>query len=168
MAFLCADDMDDQEMMALVKDNAWPDDALIMAFAPSRFRFDVYKFDKAFLTETDQGRIFSDKGELRWRRIGERRRVVYLGEAPPGGMTDCTETLKGHEPEIIERILWGKRTDSQNEWVEQQTPHRFQYPVFENKFSQGYAVLKIENWLDATGAPRFARYHSLTEMKGAN
>jgi len=168
MAFLCADDLDVQQLTALIKNNAWPDDALIMAFAPGRFCFDFYEFDEAFLTETDQGRIFSDKGELRWRRMDDLRRVVYLGEAPPAGMTDCSETLQGHKPEIMERILWGRRTDTQDEWIEQQTPHRFQYPVVENKFSRGYAVLKIENWVDATGVPRFARYHSLTEMEGGN
>jgi hypothetical protein len=139
-----------------------------MAFSASNARFDFFRFDEAFLNKTEQGRIFSPKGELKWRLVEGGMRVVYLGESPPPGLVNYSDRLDGLHTEQGHLILWGVRTDTKDEWVELQVPHRFVYPLTSKTFSRGRIILVVENWLDSSQIPQFSRYHSIKEIEGGS
>lgn len=140
---------------------------MILAFSPAQALFATWDLDPSFLETTEQGRIFSTEGELKWRRVDGLMRVVYLGEGPfPDGLEDHSPELENLERHNGELILWGERNDLKNEWIEQQVPHRFNYPLRTTKYSRGRAAIIIENWTDAFGFARFSRYHSFTEIRG--
>lgn len=171
MPFLHSNDLITDDFISLVQKFTWPEGALLMAFSPSNAYFDLFRFDESFLLTTDQGRIFSPEGELRWRRLSAQVRVVYLGNvSPPVGLIDCSSKTKGLVSKESEVILWGKRTKLEgkwiNEWLEQQVPHRFVYPVSGKDTDHGRVVLVVENWLDSAGLARFSRYKSLKETSG--
>ena len=166
MSYLAAGDLDLERFVELCRATPWPEDSLIMAFAVDRFSFSRFEMDEGFLTKTDQGRIFSTQGELRWRRIGDHMRAVYLGESPPDGLEDHSGHLTSLEKQTGEYILWGRRTDLENEWLEQQVPNRLAFPVEGRAHSRGRVALVVESWVDASGQPKFARYHSLKEIEG--
>ena len=147
----------------MVSTHAWPKDALLLAFSASRFRFELLKDSSEVSAQTDQGRIFSPKGELRWRRVEHGIRCVFLGENSPEGLKDHSSSLQGLSPEKKRVFLWGVRTDSEQEWIEQQVPHRLVYPLTEDPVDRGRVVLIMENWIDQEGNTVFSRYHSLTE-----
>jgi hypothetical protein len=142
---------------------------LMLAFSPAQALFITLDLDQLILESSEQGRIFSAEGELKWRRVDDRMRVVYLGdEPPPDGLEDRSSELADLEKHHSELILWGARTDTKNEWIEQQVPHRFNYPISTTRYSRGRAVVLIENWIDSFGFTRFSRYHSLKEIQGEN
>jgi hypothetical protein len=142
---------------------------MILAFSPAQALFMTWDLDPSFLETTEQGRIFSAEGELKWRRINDRLRVVYLGEGPPlEELEDRSSELANLERHNSELILWGERNDLMNEWIEQQVPHRFCYPLRTTNYSRGRAAIMVENWTDAFGFARFSRYHSLKEIPGEN
>lgn len=167
MTRLCAADLTSADFLSIIESHAWPEDALLMAFTPTMSRFERLVFDRAFLSQTEEGRVFWPAGELKWRRIQELLRVVYLGAPPaPPPLTDFSEELKGLSPCLRQYLLWGVRTDTRNEWLEQQVPHRFSYPIETAKFSRGRAAIVVEDWTDKAGIPRFSRYHSIIEVTG--
>lgn len=166
MAALFSQDVTAAELLSRIREHPWPEDALLMAFTPFRFSFAEYAFDENLFSEADQARIFSPKGELRWRRIGEKLRAVYMGEDSFAGLQDFSAYLGELEREQEELILWGRRLDTQNTWIEQQVPQHFQYPLPKKGISLGRAALVVEHWMDAAGLPRFSRYHSIKEIKG--
>lgn len=167
MAWLCSGDLSPQEFVKLVQDHAWPTDSILMAFSPAEARLQQFTSpDGSFLSRTDQGRIFSPEGELRWRRLSDEMRTVYLGDSPPGGLPDCSAELDGLAPAIRQLLLWGVRTETDNEWLEQQVPHRFVYPVESARFARGRVALKVEDWKDSARISRFSRYHSIVEVEG--
>jgi hypothetical protein len=142
---------------------------LLLAFSPARALFENFALDQSFIETTEQGRIFSPEGELKWRRVNDRMRVVYLGyEPPPEGLEDRSSELADLERHHSEFILWGVRSDSKNEWIEQQVPHRFNYPISTAQYSRGRAAISIESWIDSFGFAKFSRYHSLKEIPGEN
>ncbi|MBW1987361.1 MAG: hypothetical protein JRI50_09100 [Deltaproteobacteria bacterium] len=167
MSGLYARDLDPEEFLKVVEETTWPKDSILMAFSPAQARFSWFRYDATFLRSSDQGRIFSPAGELKWRRLDDKFRVIYLGETIPSlGLADHSALLKDLQPEQGELILWGVRTDRQDEWIEQQVPQRFVYPVSGEKISRGRVELVVENWLDSHGLPQFSRYHSLKECQG--
>lgn len=140
---------------------------ILLAFSPARALFEILNTDESFFKYTDQGRVFSPEGELKWQRIRDKMRVVFLGDvAPPEGLEDRSSELSDLKKVVSELILWGERTDTKKEWIEQQVPHRFQYPVFTTRYNRGRAAIIIENWNDVFGFPQVSRYHSLKEMPG--
>lgn len=142
---------------------------LLLAFSPAQALFETLDLDRHFLETTEQGRIFSPEGELKWRRVGDRMRVVYLGkELAPEGLEDRSSELVDLEKHHSELILWGQRSETKNEWIEQQVPNRFNYPISTAQHSRGRAAISIENWIDAFGFTKFSRYHSLKEIPGEN
>lgn len=173
-AFLGAKDLSRGAFVQMVKDHAFPDDALFMATTPAATRFDKFTFDEPFFLQSDGGRIFWPTGELKWRKMdGDSLRTVYLGDdAPPEGLDDFSEELKylsRSKPADSDNgrfILWGARTDKENEWIEQQVPHRFEYPMQTSKYSRGRVALKTENWVDQSGYVRFSRYCDIEEIEG--
>lgn len=168
MAYLRTGDISPVEFGECIGKFDWPTPPFLMAFSPARAL--LYRFTPALLgqmKDTEQGRIFSPAGELRWRVIGESLRVVYLGEEPgPESLSDCSGELNGLSPQSRTLLLWGERTNADDEWLEQQVPHRFAFPIEKKAFSRGRAAVVVEDWLDAGGLPRFSRYRELIEVKG--
>ncbi|MGA2404153.1 MAG: CRISPR-associated protein Csx19 [Syntrophobacteraceae bacterium] len=169
MACLHARDLDVEGFLEIVESTSWPADSILMGFSPAEARFEFFrpKECRSFLCSSDQGRIFSPKGELKWRRVDDKLRVVYLGSPPaPGELSDYSDELKPLRPTDSELMLWGERTDLQDEWIEQQVPHRFAYPIGTKTIPRGRAVLTVETWLNKAKIPQFSRYLGLKEVKG--
>jgi len=173
MSFLQADTLTLSSFIGFIHqyhsltENKFKTKPLLLAFSPAQAVFDVFLPDETFLMSTDQGRIFSQEAELKWRRIEDNMHVAYLGNvSPPKGLQDYSSELAELKIEYTEAILWGKKTDKKNEWIEQQVPHRFNYPIPTAEYSRGRAVIVIENWLDEFGFSPFSRYHSIKEMQG--
>ncbi len=173
MPYLQTKDLPVDDFIDLIKRFSPPADAWLMAFSPASAVFEFFSMDEPFLRETDQGRIFSGDGELKWRRIGDHYRVVYLGEgAPPDGLDDQSPELDNLQPgeNHMEYFLWGNRTYRKgkwlNEWIEQQAPHRFQYPVTNKEEERGRVKIVVENWLDNSNMPVFSRYRGVIEASG--
>jgi hypothetical protein len=123
----------------------------MMAFSPAESFFEKFKLDESFLKTTDQGRIFWVSGELKWRRVDGQMRVVYLGkDSPPEGLDDFSDDTDELVRRLDELILWGVRSDTKPEWIEQQVPQRFNYPVSGNQYSRGRVAVVVENWLDSS------------------
>lgn len=142
---------------------------LLVAFSPAKAVFKQLELDEPFFEATEQGRIFSPEGELKWRHVNNQMRVVFLGAiAPPEGLIDRSNELEKLVKDSAELILWGEWRDSTRAWIEQQVPHRFQYPILSRQFSRGRAVIVIESWNDAFGFPQFSRYYCLKEISGEN
>ncbi len=173
MPYLQTKDLSVDDFIDLIKRFSPPDDAWWMAFSPAAAIFDFFSMDEPFLRETDQGRIFSGDGELKWRRIGDRFRVVFLGEgSPPDGLDDESPELENLQPDEnhMEFFLWGNRTNKGgkwiDEWIEQQAPHRFKYPVTGKEDERGRVKIVVENWIDDSKMPIFSRYRGVIEASG--
>lgn len=167
MQYLHAKDLSLEDFLTFLRNCSFPDDALLMAFSPDKAYFNLFQFDETFFMKIDQGRIFSPEGELKWRRLGDLMRVVYLGGVVlPFGLEDYSAEMEGLIPEQKEFILWGERTEKEDEWIEQQVPHRFHYPVSGKNYSRGRVALVMEFWMDSAGMAKFGRYHSLKEIPG--
>jgi hypothetical protein len=167
MAFLGSADLSIQDFLDTVKKTHWETHGILMAFTPSEYLFEKYVYDKNFLSQTEQGKIFSPDGELRWRKIESNVRVVYIGNSIPDKLEankiDLSQKMK---PAKRQLLLWGIRTNRENEWLEQKVPHRFDYPVDTAEFEKGRTALIIEDWIDSDGQRQFSRYHSIIEVKG--
>lgn len=169
MTCLYSGDLLPNDFLQVIEQYSWPDRALMMGFTPVEARFERFVFDGAFLSQTEEGRIFCPTGELRWRHVQQMIRAVYLGKPPgPENLSDFSRELDGLSPSRSQFLLWGERTDTQNEWLEQQVPHRFSYPIDTAAFPRGRVALVVEDWRDRAGIPRFSRYHSIIEVKGGN
>ncbi|MBI2566879.1 MAG: hypothetical protein HYV63_07610 [Candidatus Schekmanbacteria bacterium] len=89
--------------------------------------------------DSEEGRLFSRAGELRWRRIGadpkngvEAMRAVFLGDAAPPAIASFAvrdEELARCRRSEAPVVLWGRLLErgSQPVWFEQQIPHRLRY-----------------------------------------
>lgn len=168
MAFLSSADLDLHAFLTLVEAHKWPDDALIMAFTPVDACLEKFVFNSGdFLSKTEQGRIFSPQGELRWRKLESLIRTVYLGnDLPPAGLIDFSSELDGLTPNHRQLLLWGERSDSKPEWLEQSVPHRFNYPIDTAQYPRGRAVIMVEEWSSDEKIPQFGRYHNIIEVEG--
>lgn len=166
MTCLLAQDLDPEAFLKLLAETSWPKDCLLLAFTPAAARLAPYAFDREFLAATDQGRVFGPWGELKWRRLEGLVRVVYLGEDLSLHLTDYSYQLAELEAGEDTLYLWGRRTDLQNEWLEQQVPQRFAYPIGDKTLSRGRVALRVEHWGPPNGWPVFSRYHSLAETAG--
>lgn len=167
MAYLFAGDLPDDEATSFANAMVFTESSILMAFYPDRFILKTITPEDIVLEKSEQGRIFSPESELQWRRIGDKLRLVYLGEVPPPeGLEDCSKELDGLQQEKDEFFLWGRRTDLENEWIEQQVPVRFTYPITGNSFSRGRIKLVVEKWIDPSGYPIFSRYQTLEEIEG--
>jgi hypothetical protein len=165
MPFLQSNDLSLEDFLNLLKEYSFPENALLIAFSPAQSYFALYKFDQKFLSQTDHGRIFAPDGELKWRRLNNQIRVVYLGaKVPPPGLVDYSSKLEKLTTNKSELILWGTRHDTKHEWIEQQVPHRFNYPVSSNEYPRGRVAIVVENWTDSAGFISFSRYYSIKEI----
>lgn len=163
MPFLHSSDLSQEKFIEYIKRFPFPEDAYLLAFSPVKAVFDAFAFDEEFLSSTEQGRIFSPRGELKWRRMGKQIRVVYIGNwSPPEGLEDLSSELTHMTSHMTQLILWGKRCETV--WFEKGAPQAFIYPISEPAGESGRIAVDIENWMDRAGAIRFSRYHSLKEI----
>ncbi len=168
MSVLLAGDLTPPQLAQFLAAQSWSQDTLCMAFAPHAFRFEAFTEPDDFLAASEDGRVFGPRGECRWRKMGSLLRTVYLGEscaAGPAELEDLSGELEGLTPGRQGVFLWGVRTDLEAEWIEQQVPHRFVYPVEGSQHKRGRVRLVIEEWRDGHGTPRFSRFHHLEETK---
>lgn len=170
MTVLLANDLDSKAFRELMNLMEWPGETLVMAFAPHRFWFEPLQEKTGFLENTEQGRIFSTRGEFRWRLIDcDLFRILYLGEDIGNTqLQNCSHELRDLTPKERRLFLWGERTDLEREWIDQQIPHRFVYPLFSENFPRGRVCLVLEEWLDNIRQPVFSRYTRLEEEKEIN
>lgn len=155
MPFLYADDLNPDGFIEMVRKTSFPENSFLMTFSPAQAYFVPFRFDESYLIGTDQGRIFSPQGELRWRRIGDKMRVVYLGDKPPEGLEDHSTEMSGLKSEQSRFILWRIGIAKKAAWIFKQFP-------------EGQVSLVVERWLDSSGLARFSRYHSLKAIKEEN
>lgn len=142
---------------------------LLLAFSPAQVIFNMFTLDEPFFMASDQGRVFSSEAELKWRRVEERMHVVYLGNVPPPeGLQDHSQNIAQLTAIYSELILWGERTDTKNEWIEQQVPHRYHYSIRTSQYVRGRVAVIVEAWVDPFGVAHFSRYHSIKEIPGGN
>uniref|UniRef100_A0A7C4RSL1 TIGR03984 family CRISPR-associated protein n=1 Tax=Desulfatirhabdium butyrativorans TaxID=340467 RepID=A0A7C4RSL1_9BACT len=170
MSFLFAADMKPEALLLEIASHRFSEQAVLMAYTPAEAIFTKYSgnMNDRFWIQVEEGRIFSPDGELRWRKIDGEMRTVYLGESPVENtcLQDKSHFLEGLCPRYTKFFLWGKRTDLEPEWIEQQIPRRIQYPIDTRQFHRGRVMLVVEQWVDAFGLPRFVRYHHVMETEG--
>ncbi|KPA19000.1 hypothetical protein MHK_000778 [Candidatus Magnetomorum sp. HK-1] len=165
MPKLYSNDLDVNSFVNFIEKMHFNELPLIMAFSNSKAVFKRYKFDKTFLSETDNGRIFSPEGELKWRRIDNHMRVVYLGnQEQTDGLNDYSSEIYDYKTKYSNLILWGIRIGQQKEWFEHQVPNLFPYPVTEKKYSKGRVAIVVESFIDSTGNIQFSRYFDIKEI----
>jgi len=189
MENLYAGDIPLEEFIPVIEAFSFTSDHLLLAFSPAHWVFQTFSLHRDFLLSTDQGRIFSPEGELKWRRIEKQMRMVYIGKSTPppcffhpvhendapkenpflkGDLTE--EDLEGEKGKISQSsgkrlLLWGERTVGHDEWIEQQVPHRFNYPITGKQSRKGRVTLVIKQWFNESGFPVFSRYHHLEESE---
>jgi len=165
MQKLYSNDLDVDSFINIIESMNFNETPLMMAFSNSNAVFERYKFDETFLSETDNGKIFSPEGELKWRRIDNQMRVVYLGNQEHiDGLNDYSSEIKDYKTKYSNLILWGKRIGQQKEWFENQVPNLFPYPITEKKYSQGRVAIVVESLIDSTGKIQFSRYFDIKEI----
>lgn len=169
-SYLFTKNLSREDFLRLAEKYSPGDDPLLMAFSPAKPCFEAFQFEKqkSFLSDSEQGRIFSPSGELKWRCVEEQMRVVYLGDQTfPDELDDHSLEIQGMvERQTSEVILWGVRTDKKDEWIEQQIPHRFAYPISDSRYSRGRVAIELETWLNSAKIPRFSRYYRIREIRG--
>lgn len=164
---LYANDLLRQDFIETIKNQTWQTMPIVIAFTLEQAYFQEFKFDNGLFGQTTEGRIFSEEGEIKWRRLGEMLRVVYFGVGtPPQNLIDYTADLDELKESYTSFILWGRRYIKDgvltNEWIEHQVPHRFTYPIVKNDTKGNRVCVKVENWSNNVGEIKFSRYHSLT------
>ena len=162
MSVLGAADLAIPDFMEAISGHAFPEQAFLMAFSPAEAKFDHFQMDEAFMPQTIQGRIFSPQGELKWRKLDGLMRAVYLGEGPlPDKFEDNHGEIDELKSQLQEYYLWGRYREATAEWIEQQVPHRFKYPLSDVTGDMDRVVLVTEALVDGAGIPRFQRYYDV-------
>jgi len=165
MGYLYASDVNGDSFRKVVESIQGSGNLLVMYFKPDEAGFKKFDGDVDAFIDSDEGRLFSSGGELRWMKMDGMFRVVYLGIEPfESGLEDCSNMLEPLKPDYSRIYLWGERTDQENEWIEQKVPHRFVYPLDKKPIARGRVQLIVEDWRDKNGIARFSRYHSIEEV----
>lgn len=130
-------------------------------------RFDLAEAE-ALTKQWNEGRVFSGRREVRWRRRSEKCDVWLLTEdhaVPPElkGMREILAEPNGWQ--LIRRtgpqqgiFLWGQYKELEDSWVEVRLPWMLQYPVNDDQ-RQEDAFVRI-GYLDyraPNGAVQFTR-----------
>lgn len=168
MAFLKTKDLKKEGWQKLIGCISTEIGARMIIESPESIVFDWLDKEK-ILPEFFRGRIFAPSGELKWRKIDDYYRCVFLGDEDLIGdrLDDFNHELKNSEPEKSSFILWGERHNMEPEWIEQVIPHRFKYPLLNGNISRGRLKLIVEEWVSkTTGEICFSRYYDLEEIEG--
>ena len=109
----------------------WPQDALLLAERFDRVVFADLKDESS--SQWDQGHLFTTDWHLAWRKLGDRYRVVLVGEAvlePAASWEADVEPLSlPEEGSREEAVLWGvKNTENTDEWIELYIPQIMSIP----------------------------------------
>lgn len=168
-SILYANDLTRQAFAETIKKQIWQTMPIVIAFTLEHAYFQDFTCNDTLFVQTTEGRIFSAEGEMKWRRLGEKLRVVYLGTGvPPQNLIDYTPELDNlvKEEDLTHFVLWGRRyvKDGTNEWIEHQVPHRFTYPCVKNDSGNNRICVRVENWVNNVKETKFSRYHSITEI----
>ncbi|KPA14378.1 hypothetical protein MHK_005399 [Candidatus Magnetomorum sp. HK-1] len=168
MTCLLANDVKLDQFLRVIKAYQCPEHAALMSFSPALTVFERFQFEEKFLIHTHEGRIFSEEGELKWRRIDHMMRMVYLGkESDIELLNDHSKELTSNiKPRRSDIILWGERTNLENKWIEQQVPHCFNYPIDGNEYKYGRVAIEVESFVDNSGMALFRRFCRVKEIKG--
>ena len=83
-----------------------------------------------------QGRVFSERHELKWRKRFEQWHAVFFSDDPKLALPAGFEVAEGvlvekvdvSEPEG-QVVLWGERREGRNSWLEDRIPRSLHYPV---------------------------------------
>ena len=166
---LYANDLSRPDFIETIKNHRWQTKPIVIAFTLEQAYFHEFTFDNYLFNQTTEGRVFSEEGEMKWRKIGDKLRVAYFGFiTPPPKLNKHKLELEGLKKEESRFILWGRRYVKDgvrtNEWIEHQVPHRFTYPVVENKDENDRVSLIVENWTNNVGKIIFSRYQSIVEI----
>ncbi len=126
MTVLCSMDLPGEKAVEAIVGHPFPEDAIVLAFTPVEAAMGVFRPDVSLVDRSEEGRVFSPEGELRWRRLGPVVRMVYLGAIMPNhpGWIDGSRHLAGLRPQYSDFLLWGVRSDLESEWPEHQLPKR--------------------------------------------
>ncbi|MFW5961171.1 MAG: hypothetical protein ACOCP7_01840 [Desulfohalobiaceae bacterium] len=167
MAELLVGHIRNEALPELLDALAQPEPALLLAFAPDRFWLEPWQNQAKDMARTEQGRVFGPHGEVKWRMVNQGFQLVYLGESGPRDwLADASSELSELHPAWRDILLWGQRTDLEPEWIEQQVPHRFNYPLSSQEHKRGRVKIRLEEWRNKSELPCFVRYHSLQEAEG--
>jgi hypothetical protein len=101
-----------------------------------------------------QGRVFGERGELRWRAYGPLLRAVLVTEAEAESTASgAGEATSGDRIEVRLHGLGFPDTMACSLTVEEEDILLWQGP---------YATAHVRRYLDADGYPAFVRYYSVT------
>ncbi|OGP49128.1 MAG: hypothetical protein A2Y79_11015 [Deltaproteobacteria bacterium RBG_13_43_22] len=170
MAILKAKDLDYGGWKSLIAELSVLEGTRMIVESIGNICFEWFDKERVLIENCIRGRIFNPQGELKWRRIGDVYRTVFLGDIDWAGgiLIDSSQELQ----ELISKkewmVLWGNRTDFKDEWLEQSIPQYFNYPFQNGVISRGRLKLITENWYDFSGRLVFVRYLDLEEMEGEN
>ena len=130
--------------------------------------FDWFNSQIESIVKSYSGRIFSEDGELKWRKLGNIYRAVFMGSMDliSDKLTDFSMELKDLRKTERGYILWGERQIKKEEWIEQIVPHRFKYPLSGKKVERGRVKVIVEEWFDSTNKIIFSRFKRLEEIRG--
>lgn len=112
------------------------------------------------LPSWDEGRVFSDIAELRWKRTAKGCFTILLltedEQRAPAGWERLGESwhVVAHQSAKEWIRLWGKPKQDWTHWVEARIPRALVYPV-----TKGTGTVQV-NWVeyrDEQGTPRFIR-----------
>ncbi len=170
-SILYANDLSRQDFTETIRNQIWQTTPIVIAFTLEHAYFQEFEFNNQLFVQTTEGRIFSPEGETKWRMVGEKLRVVYLGVGvPPQNLIDNTLELGNlvKEENLTHFVLWGKRFLKEgvltNEWIEHQVPRRFTYPCAKNDSANNRICVRVENWVNNVKETKFSRYHSIMEI----
>lgn len=167
MTIFKAKDLSMEELSSLLEHLEVPDMTRMIIETPAQASFTWYR-GNTIPDDCTRGRIFHPEGELKWRRIEGIYRSVFLGEKNWVGdlLDDATKELEGLLPKNGEMVLWGRRINLSDEWIEQSVPHRFHYPFQGGSIPYGRLKLLSTNWYDLLGRLVLTRFMDVIEMEG--
>jgi len=165
VAYLHHADYSGNDFVDRLKSIVYPDEKIWAWIEnPDQWKFGF--LEDVVLEESERGRVFSESGELKWRRLKDNIwRVVFLGTNQWTGvqnMQDASHLLQDLEVKTEDQILWGEFKPHIKKWVELRIPHKFNYPV-----EKGPNVcLTVEVWRSKKdGHVHFQRYYGLKPVE---
>jgi hypothetical protein len=154
---------------------AGDDRAYQATFRPDDRVLDWFDSDQAqtLVAEWDEGRVFSDRREVRWRKEGKGYAVWLLCEEgnQPGDLGGLSEVEAGTEGwQVVDRTalgqsiyLWGQYKKQEEAWVEVRLPRRLRYPVKDEvRLEDAFVRVGHMDYRSPNGAVQFTR---LTEVR---
>ena len=123
------------------------------------------------------GSAFGEVAELRWRKIGNKLRVVLFAEADLSGLPQDVagvpwadhqdQANRCGDPEERRVLLWGTKHIGDCQWVEARIPRKLTYPDYpEADSSFDHVILHYVEYCDDRGRPVIQRRRSVSAHTG--